>query len=165
LRDRLKRGVGALGLAVLIASAGLAAFSLSAPAATSTGTRSAVAARTVALDEQAHLHAASHGGSDIHEEGEASGTFRCKISVDIRIVSINRVSASFTVTTGNSAVSGTGSARFKTQGSYGYLGGVLSITHGSGRFSRASGTDIGISGKFNRETLSATVHVQGSVHY
>ena len=133
-------------------------------AAGSRATTPAFESRTISLVESAHLRAAPQPGNTIHEQGEATGTFRCHITVDLRIVSTNRITATFTVTPSGGTVTGAGTARFVTQGAYGYLGGVLSITGGTGRFSHASGKNIGLSGKFNRETFSANVQVHGTIH-
>jgi hypothetical protein len=137
---------------------------LSIGAGTALGGSRAVAARTISLSENATLRAAPHAGNTIHELGEATGTYRCRITVDLRIVSTNRVAASFTVTPAGGTVSGTGSARFVSKGAFGYVGGELSITKGTGRFAHASGRNIGFSGKFNRETFIASIQVHGTIH-
>jgi hypothetical protein len=123
----------------------------------------AATARTIALTENATLHATPHAGNTIHEQGTATGTYRCKITVDLRIAT-NSVTASFTVALPGGTVSGRGSARFTTKGAFGYVGGTLAITSGTGKFAHASGANIGFSGKVNRETLGASVHVHGTVH-
>jgi hypothetical protein len=148
----------------IMAALALGAATPSAGAASARPTSLATESRTVALLENAHLRAGSAGGNTIHEEGEATGTFRCRITVDLRIVSTNKVTATFTVTPAGGTVTGKGSARFVARGAYGYLGGVLSIVRGTGKFSHASGTNIGLSGKFNRETFAATVQVHGAIH-
>jgi hypothetical protein len=51
-----------------------------------------------------------------------------------------------------------------TKGAFAYIGGELSITKGTGKFAHASGSNIGLSGKVNRETFSATAQVHGTVH-
>jgi hypothetical protein len=123
----------------------------------------AAMARAIALTENATLRATPHAGNTIHEQGVATGTYRCKITVDLRIAT-NSVNASFTVALPGGTVSGRGSARFTTKGAFGYVGGTLTITSGTGRFAHASGANIGFSGKVNRETLGASVHVHGTVH-
>jgi hypothetical protein len=124
---------------------------------------SAAATKTIQLAETAHLHAVSRGGSAIEEEGRATGTFNCVIVVHLAIVSAERVKATFIVKPKGGTVSGSGSARLETEGGTGYFGGTLSITRGTGVFARASGSNIGLSGSFNRETYSATVRVHGTV--
>ncbi len=123
----------------------------------------AVASRTISLSETGHLHAASHGGSTIDEQGTATGTYNCSITVHLVIVSAETITATFTVRPSGGTVSGSGSARFSTEGGSGYIGGTLAITKGTGIFAHASGRDIGFSGKFNRENYSATIRVHGTV--
>ncbi|MFI4990987.1 MAG: hypothetical protein ACHQHO_08785 [Solirubrobacterales bacterium] len=122
------------------------------------------AALAITLTESGHLHSVSKGGNTIEEEGQATGTYRCAIVVHLLIVSTNRVSATFTVKPKGGTVSGKGTARLTTSGGYGYFGGTLAISKGTGAFAHASGNNIGFSGKFNRETLSVTVNVHGVVH-
>jgi hypothetical protein len=150
-------------LAMMSAGGAIAAMPATGAARTTTP-HLASESRAISLVEDARLRAAPQGGNTIHEQGEATGTFHCRITVDLRIVSTNRVTATFTVTPAGGTVTGTGSARFVAQGTFGYIGGDLSITGGTGKFSRASGTDIGLSGKFNRETFGATVQVHGTIH-
>ncbi len=121
-------------------------------------------ARTISLSETGYLHSVTKGGSTINEQGEATGTYRCSITVHLVIVSAERVTATFTVRPSGGTVSGSGSASFSVEGANGYVGGTLAITKGTGVFAHASGHNIGFSGKFNRETFAATVHVHGTVH-
>jgi len=128
------------------------------------GRQAVSAALTIALTESGRLHPVSRGGSTIEEEGVATGTYRCAIAVRLVITSTNRVAATFTVKPKGGTVSGKGSARLTTSGAYGYFGGTLAISKGTGAFAHASGNNIGISGRFNRETFNVTVNVHGTVH-
>lgn len=157
-------GLNARGFGWFCAIAGSALAVLAGGAVTALADSRAVESRTISLVESATLRTSVPSGNAIHEQGEATGTYRCKITVNLRIVSANKVAVSFTVTPPAGTVSGTGTARFATRGAFGYFGGDLSIARGTGRFAHASGKSIGFSGKFNRETFSATVNVHGSVH-
>jgi hypothetical protein len=122
------------------------------------------AARTVSLTETGRLHSTNGAGVTIDERGTATGTYDCAITVHLTILSANRVTAAFTVSPRGGTISGTGSARFQARGANGYFGGTISISHGTGSYKRASGTNIGISGIINRETFNLTVHVHGTIH-
>jgi hypothetical protein len=124
----------------------------------------AVAAGEVNLKETGHLHAVGEPGTTIIEEGHATGTYDCAISVHLTIVSFNRVTATFTVKPKGGSVTGAGSARFIRQSSNGYFGGTIAITGGTGVFAHASGGNIGISGVISSETFTLTVNVHGKVH-
>jgi hypothetical protein len=122
------------------------------------------AAREVGLQETGHLHAIGEPGTTIIERGSATGTFDCSIAGRLTIVSANKVIATFTVKPKGGSITGRGSARFAQQGAYGYFGGTISITGGTGSYAHASGTNIGISGAISRETFALTVHVHGKIH-
>lgn len=121
------------------------------------------AAREVNLQETGHLHAIGEPGTTIIERGNATGTFNCSIAGRLTIVSANKVTATFTVRPKGGSITGRGSARFEQQGAYGYFGGTISITGGTGSYAHASGTNIGISGAISRETFALTVHVHGKI--
>jgi hypothetical protein len=150
---------------LLAATATLTAAAI-VPGATAADRRgpAARAAREVFVQETGHLHSVNDTGTTIDEQGRATGTYNCAITVHLTIVSANRVTAAFTVRPRGGAISGRGSARFKTQGANGYFGGTISITRGTGGFRHAAGANIGISGVINRETFNLTVHVHGTIH-
>lgn len=133
-------------------------------AATADPAPSGRAAREVSLQETGHLHAVGEPGETVIEKGTATGTYHCAITVRLRIVSANAVTASFTVKPSDGTVTGTGSARFAQKGADGYFGGTIAISGGSGSFAHASGNNIGISGVISRETFAMTVHVHGTIH-
>lgn len=123
----------------------------------------ATAAREVNLQETGYLHAIGEPGTTVVEQGHATGTYDCAISVDLVIGSGHRVTATFTVRPKGGSVTGRGSGRFVQQGAYGYFGGTIAITNGTGSYSHASGAGVGISGVVNRETFTLTVHVHGKI--
>lgn len=159
-RPAALRAATAALLTLLCAAPAMAGFT-----ATPVGARApARAARTVSLTETGQLHSSTSAGSTIDERGKATGTYDCAITVHLTIVSASRVTAAFTVDPRGGTISGVGSARFAARGANGYFGGTISIAHGSGGYRHASGTNIGISGVINRETLNLTVHVHGTIH-
>jgi hypothetical protein len=163
-------------IAVLVLATGAAQAISPAPSTTSRGAGAiaaqvslrsdpiAVAAREVILQETGHLHAVGEPGTTIIERGTATGTLNGPTSVQLRIISANKVTATFTVRPRGGSITGKGSARFAQKGSYGYFGGTLAITGGTGSYAHASGTNIGISGAISRETFALTVHVHGKIH-
>jgi hypothetical protein len=123
----------------------------------------ATAARELNLQETGYLHSVGEPSVTVDEQGHATGTFDCTITVRLTIVSASRVTATFTVKPKGGSVTGTGSARFSRQGSNGYFGGTIAITHGTGSYAHASGANIGISGVIGLETYNLTVHVHGKI--
>jgi len=121
------------------------------------------AARAVSLQESGELKLTPNSaGTTIAARGRARGTYDCAITVSLEVFT-NHVSAKFTVYPTGGTISGRGSARYAVEGEYGYFGGTIAITHGTGRYSHAAGKEIGISGKINRETYVLTVHVHGTM--
>jgi hypothetical protein len=123
----------------------------------------AAMAREVNLQETGYLHAVGEPGDTILEQGHATGTYDCSITVHLTIESGHKATAAFTVKPHGGSVTGTGTARFAQQGAYGYFGGTLAIRDGTGSFADASGISIAISGVVNRETFGLTVHVHGKI--
>jgi hypothetical protein len=123
----------------------------------------AAAAREIFLQETGHLHSVGEIGETVNEQGRATGTFNCAISVRLTFVSATRGTATFTVKPKGGTVTGSGTARVKTEGANDYFGGTISIAHGTGSYAHASGTNIGISGVFSRETFDLTVNVHGHI--
>ncbi len=159
----LRAAIGALILGPGAAQA-QAAQAVTVAARAGDGGPVAVAAREVSLQETGHLHSVGEPGTTVIEQGHATGTFNCSISVRLTIVSANLVTATFTVKPNGGSVTGKGSARFAQKGSNGYFGGTIAITRGTGSYAHASGTSIGISGIIDRETFALTVHVNGKIH-
>jgi hypothetical protein len=124
----------------------------------------ATVARVIELKETGQLRLTNGYETTLVGRGGANGTYNCSIVVHLTIVSAHRLTATFTVSPRGGTISGKGTARFAEENGNGYFGGTIALTRGTGTYSRASGNEIGISGKINRESLRLTVHVHGAMH-
>lgn len=148
----------ALALAALLVASGP---SSTAPALAAT---KAKAARTVYLVETGRLSLTKEGESTLSERGRASGTFSGTLLARLTL-SANHVSAVFTIYPKGGSITGRAYARFVAKGSTVYYGGTLSIVHGTGAFSHASGSNIGISGTISHLTFALTVKAHGWMRF
>jgi hypothetical protein len=166
----MRSGRGAYGstkrdAAGVAALAVVVALGLATAHARASGARPerAAEARTVFLEETGHLKTVGEPGTVVEERGHATGTYACSIEVRLTIEPAGHVVARFTVRPKGGSVTGSGSARFEQKGADGYFGGTLEVSGGSGNFKHASGSNIGVSGVIDRETLALTVHVRGQI--
>lgn len=120
----------------------------------------AKAARSVNLVETAYLKFRSGGESTLNEQGYAKGTFNAPLVARMNL-SASHVSATFTIYAKGGSITGKASARFVVKGSTVYYGGTLNIVHGTGAYSHAAGSGIGISGTINRLSFALTVKAHG----
>jgi hypothetical protein len=120
------------------------------------------AARSVKVDDNAHLHLVKTSGAVLYEHGSASGTLPGATSV--RMVISSHVKASFTIDAQGGSISGTGSAGLKSTGRYASFGGSLKVTKGTGRYSGAHGKG-GLYGVYDRRTHAVTVKTKGTLYY
>jgi hypothetical protein len=120
----------------------------------------AIAARRVYLVENATLHLTGEGETNVIERGQASGTFDAPLTANLKL-SVGHVAGLFEIFPKGGSISGHAQARYVVRGSIGYYGGTLTITHGTGRYSKASGSNIGISGTINHLNYELTVKAHG----
>jgi hypothetical protein len=123
----------------------------------------ATVARVIELRETGQLHLTNGYETTLVGRGGAAGTYNCSIVVHLTLVSAHRLTTTFTVSPKGGTISGKGSARYAEENGNGYFGGTIALTRGTGSYARASGNEIGISGKINRESLRLTVHVHGAM--
>jgi hypothetical protein len=123
----------------------------------------AIVARVIELKETGQLHLTNGYETTLVGRGGANGTYNCSIVVHLTLVSAHRLTTTFTVSPKGGTISGKGSARYAEENGNGYFGGTIALTRGTGSYARASGNEIGISGKINRESLRLTVHVHGAM--
>jgi hypothetical protein len=148
----------ALGAGAL--AAGACALALTPAVAGASGPH-AGAARTVSLNDSAHLHKTSSHGFNLYESGQATGSLGGSVSLHLDVVSTNHVSAQLTVYPHGGSVSGSASGSYHVNGGTASFSGTLSVTGGSGSYSHAHGSGVSFSGTIERSDDAVTVHVSG----
>ncbi len=121
----------------------------------------AQAARSLTPNDEGRLHLVSESGSNLVEEGSATGTLPGRARVHIGAV----IEAAFTLyPRGGGSISGHGSGTLHSSGLYASFGGSMSVSRGTGRYSHAHGTG-GFYGTVNRKTFALVVQTRGILHY
>jgi hypothetical protein len=155
-RSRIRRSLTA---GTLLAT-GACALALTMGAAGASGS-TAGTARTVSLNDTAHLHRTSSHGFNLYESGSASGTLGGSISLHLDVISTNRVTAQITVHPSGGSISGTASGSYRNNGSTASFSGTMNVTSGTGSYSHAHGSGLSFSGTIQRSNDAVTVHVSG----
>jgi hypothetical protein len=123
----------------------------------------AQATGTLNVTDEAHLHLTTTAGELLEEEGTATGALPGKIRARFRVGAT--VSGSYTFyPRGGGSITGSGSARLHSTGTYASFGGTLTISHGTGRYAHAHGRG-GLYGLVNRHTDALTVQTTGHLSY
>lgn len=138
------------------------ASGLTLQTSTAAGHRMASEASKVYLVENAQLRVA-HNNEDestIGERGQATGTFNATVTAALTLVP-SHVTATFTIYPDGGSISGIARANYIVKNSIGYFGGTFMITHGTGTYKHASGTDVGFSGTINRQNFNMSIKVHG----
>lgn len=120
------------------------------------------ASRSISVNEHAQLRLISHHAGLLYEQGTFSGTPGGGLSVQIRI-SYTQASISFSSTPSGGTLSGSGHASFYAEGPIAHFEGSVAVTHGSGRYARASAPTLRISGLFQRKTYAMSLTVLGKM--
>ncbi|HVR05046.1 MAG TPA: autotransporter [Solirubrobacteraceae bacterium] len=150
----------ALGAGALAAGAcALAAM----PAAAGASGPTAGAARTISLNDSAHLHKTSSHGFNLYEAGQATGSLGGSVSMHLDVVSTNRVTAQLTVSPHGGSMSGNASGSYHVNGGTASFSGTLTINSGSGSYAHAHGSGLSFSGTIQRSNDAVTVHVSGHI--
>jgi hypothetical protein len=147
----------AVGVVACVAVVGVAASSAAGPTAR--------AARTLSLNESAHLHLNSSHGFKLNEQGQATGSLRGPIYLYLIVSSTNRVTAEVRVYPHGGYMAGQGSADYRVSGSTASFSGTMSITHGSGTYAHVHGTGLHFSGTIKRTNDAVTVKLIGKLSY
>jgi hypothetical protein len=136
---------------------------ISAYAAQASVPPKARAARAFNITDEAHLHVTHSSGELLQEEGSATGALPGTVRVSFRIGT--SVTGSFTIyPRGGGSISGQGSARLHSTGTYASFGGSISVSHGTGRYAHAHGRG-GLYGTVNRHNDALVVQTTGRLSY
>jgi hypothetical protein len=154
-RRRFAAGVTLLG-------AGTCVFALSAGGASGA---TAVAARTVSLNESGSLHETSHHGTHLNFQGTTSGTIRGAMYIHLDVTSQNRVSAEVNIYPSNGSLTGSSTADYRAVGGQATFSGTMSISRGTGTYAHAHAPKLSFSGTIQRINDYTTVHLSGPLSY
>lgn len=121
----------------------------------------AQAARTVSLNDSAHLHKTAHHGLNLYESGAVGGSLSGSISLHLDVVSTNHVTAQLTFYTRGGSIKASASASYRNNGSTASFSGTMSINGGSGSYSHARGSGLSFSGTIQRSNDATSVRVGG----
>lgn len=151
-------------LAAAVALAGVGGSALIIGVGGASGA-TAVAARTVSLNESGSLHETSHHGTHLNFQGSASGTIRGSIYIHLNVSSQTRVSAEVSIYPSNGSLTGYSTADYRAEGGQATFSGSLSISRGSGTYVHAHAPDLSFSGTIQRVNDHTTVHLSGPLSY
>lgn len=141
-------------LTILLAAAATAV--LAAPLA-----HGARAARTVTLNDTAHLRLTSHHGFTLNERGTATGTIAGTIYIHLTVSSTNRVTAEVNIYPHAGSITGRAGASYRAAGPTATFTGTMNILRGTGTYRHASGHALSFTGTIRRTDDAITVRVSG----
>jgi hypothetical protein len=117
-------------------------------------------ASLTSVNEYGSLRMQRHKGSTIDEKGVGWGTFNCSVVIALTL-SGTLITANYTAYLQGGSISGTASAHIHSATTTAArFSGTISLRHGTGSRSHASGT-AGFAGTINRTSYAMTTHVTG----
>jgi hypothetical protein len=126
---------------------------------------SAAASRVLNVRDEGHLHLISSSGSELIDEGPATGTVPGKVRVHFIYNGNPTVAARFTIHGHSGSISGRAKARLNnTTSPEPSFRGAFTITGGSGRYARIHGTGE-LFGVFIRHGYALVVQTIGKLPY
>ncbi len=120
-------------------------------------------ARALTLNDTGRLKLTSHQGFTLNEKGVASGTISGTIYIHVNVVSTNCVTAEVNIYPSGGSLTGSASASYRPSGAVATFSGTMSISRGTGRYSRARGSGLSFTGAVQRSNDAVTVHVNGQL--
>jgi hypothetical protein len=163
--DLKRRRIGAasrVALLAVLASAALLPGTGSAEARTWKRPPVAHAARVLRATDTAKLRYVSAAGSELLEQGKATGTLPGSMHALVEIGAT--ISGNFTIYTKGGTIKGHGVATPHGAGVYESFAGSVVVTGGTGRFVHAHG-HTGLYGTFDRNTYALTIQTTGTLSY
>jgi hypothetical protein len=156
-RARISSAALALGAVATAVIFGTGAAGAASPHAT--------AARSLNLNDSAKLHLSNHKGVVLKEQGTAKGTLGGPLYLQLKVTSTRSVSAQIQVYPKGGSISGNAKASYHVAGSFATFSGTMSVTKGSGTYSKAKASALSFSGTIQRSNDAVTVHVSGKMAY
>ncbi len=156
-RARISTAALALGAAATAAAFGTAGAGAAAPHAT--------AARTLNLNDSANLHLENKHGLVLKESGTAKGSLGGTLYLQLDVTSTRSVTAQVQVYPKGGSISGAAKASYHVAGATAAFSGTMTITKGSGTYSKAKASALKFSGTIQRSNDAVTVHVSGPMSY
>jgi len=154
-----------LALAGMIALAGVGAGLLPATAGASSSAPLAHAASNpplVSINEWGRLQKQSSKGYTIDEKGIGWGSFNCSVLIEMTL-SGTLVTSRYTAYLQGGSIDGTATAHIhRASTEYGYFSGTITLDHGTGSRSGASGT-ASFAGTINRTSYAMNTHITGKL--
>jgi hypothetical protein len=153
-----------------ISSAALALGAVATAVAFGTGAAGAAAphakaARSLNLNDSARLHLQNKHGLVLKEAGTAKGSLGGPLYLQLNVTSTRSVTAQVQVYPKGGSISGSARASYRVAGSTATFSGTMSITKGSGKYSKAKASALSFSGTIQRSNDAVTVHVSGKMSY
>jgi hypothetical protein len=156
-RARISTAALALGAAATAAAFGTAGAGAAGPHAT--------AARTLNLNDSASLHLENKHGLVLKESGSAKGSLGGTLYLQLDVTSTRSVTAQVQVYPKGGSISGAAKASYHVAGATASFSGTMTITKGSGTYSKAKASALSFSGTIQRSNDAVTVHVSGPMSY
>lgn len=120
------------------------------------------AAHTLNATDTGHLRWIRSSGTQLYEEGSATGTLPGKMRAWCEVGPVT--TAIFTIYVHGGSITGQGKAKTHGSGRYQSFAGSLTVTHGTGRYAHAHG-HAGLYGVFDRRTYALTLQTTGRLTY